>query len=282
MAWFVVPALEDLREQLNKFFPNRDKSSDGGIGDTSHAAGTSSHNPDDLGSPEWDGDPDSLQEVRARDFDVDLNYPGVDAIDVVRHLVAGAKSGRFWWIRYIIYDKKIYHKNNNFNAAGYSGKNAHQHHFHVNNDFSQAADTVKNVDYHLEELVDMPLTNTEYDEIAKRVWDRAYGTNSTALRFPTKDQSAANYNMLGAIFGFDAVKGVNALATVVAGIAEKVDLDPAEVEALRVALDIPTAEENADAVLEALGGVDTSHLATTLRSILTDAQRASLIAALSS
>src|ERR1044071_8683123 len=112
MAWFIVPALEELRMQLNAVFPNRDKSSDGGIGDTSHAAGKSSHNPDKTGSPEY-SDGDSLDEVRARDFDVDLRDPEVSAKDVVNHLVRWAKKpkseGGFWWIRYIIYNRKMYH-----------------------------------------------------------------------------------------------------------------------------------------------------------------------------
>ncbi len=163
--WVVVPNLDALRDQLNTIAPNRDKSSDGSIGDTSHAAGRSSHNPDRTGSPEYrDGDADD--EVRARDFDADLRTPGLTMAMVVRHLVLGARSGRFWWIRYIIFDKIIYHKSNGFEARAYTGQNTHEHHAHVNSDFTQAADTVRNVNYHLEELADMPLTATEKNEIA--------------------------------------------------------------------------------------------------------------------
>jgi glycosyl hydrolase family 25 len=168
MAWFVVPALEDLRLQLNAAFPNRDKSSDGGIGDTSHAARPSSHNPDLTGSPEY-RDGDSKDEVRARDFDKDLKDSSVSAEDVVQHLIKGAKSGRFWWLRYIIYNRRIWSKSNNWSQATYSGSNPHDHHFHVNSDFTQSADTVDNVDYGLDELKPKPNRTVTYQYFTARL-----------------------------------------------------------------------------------------------------------------
>lgn len=284
MAWEVVPVLEDLRLQLNAIAPNRDKSSDGGVGDTSHAAGRSSHNPDRTGNPEYD-DGDLDDEIRARDFDVDLRVPGLTARMVVNHLVKGAREGRFWWLRYIIYDGVIWTAGNGWESRTYTGSNPHDKHFHVNSQFNQRSDNYTGANYHLEELVDMPLTNTEIDKVAAaaatKVWEQAFGTNSTETRFPSRDQAARNYIMLGAIYGFDAVKAVNALAGVVTAIAEKVDLDESEINALKAALDVPTAEENAQATVEALGGVDTNTLANTLRSVLNDEQREALVAALS-
>lgn len=152
MAWVVVPALEDLRLQLDAVAPDRDKTSDGGIGDTSHAAGKSSHNPDRTGNPEY-RDGDSADEVRARDFDRDLNHPDLTMLEFVRHLVLGARAGRFWWLRYVIYQGVIYHKSTGWAARAYTGANQHDHHAHVNNDFTQAADAARGVNYHLEDLV---------------------------------------------------------------------------------------------------------------------------------
>jgi hypothetical protein len=152
-SWVIVPALEDLRVQLNAIAPNRDKSSDGGIGDTSHAAGRSSHNPDETGNPEWDNDPDNLPEVRARDFDKDLRHPTITAERVVQHLLKYARNGTFWWLRYIIFNKRIWRKSNGWRQESYTGKNNHSHHFHVNNDFTQAADNVSGVNYRLKELL---------------------------------------------------------------------------------------------------------------------------------
>lgn len=152
-SWVIVPALEDLRLQLNAIAPNRDKKSDGGIGDTSHAAGRSSHNPDETGNPEWNGDPDNKPEVRARDFDKDLKHPTISAERVVQHLLKYARNGTFWWLRYIIFNKRIWRKSNGWRQERYTGVNAHTEHFHVNNDFTQAADNVSGVNYRLRELL---------------------------------------------------------------------------------------------------------------------------------
>lgn len=152
MAWVVVPCLNELRDQINAIAPDRDRASDGSIGDTSHSAGKSSHNPDRTGSPEH-ADGDAADEVRARDFDVDLRTPGLTMLEVVRHLVTGARQGRFWWLRYIIFQGVIYHRSTSWQARAYTGANSHHHHAHVNSDFTQAADTVRGTNYRLEELV---------------------------------------------------------------------------------------------------------------------------------
>ena len=73
-----------LREQIDDAFPGRDRTSDGWIGDTRHAARKSDHNPDAQG---W---------VRAIDVDRDLAGKGrkpdvmPDLVDQIRLL---AKSG---------------------------------------------------------------------------------------------------------------------------------------------------------------------------------------------
>lgn len=46
MTWRLAKALETLRSQVNAKWPNRGKGSDGSVGDTSHAARPSDHNPD--------------------------------------------------------------------------------------------------------------------------------------------------------------------------------------------------------------------------------------------
>jgi hypothetical protein len=175
----VVQCLEDLRTQLNAIAPNRDKSSDGGIGDAAHRERRSSHNPDLTATPEW-RDGDSKDEIRARDFDKDLRETGLTMMMVVLWLVRGAKSGEFWWLRYIIYAGQIWHKNNGWIARDYDGDNQHLEHAHVNSDFTQKADDVKNCNYRLE---DIPMALTDADKVwiadkidaaatkaAERVW----------------------------------------------------------------------------------------------------------------
>lgn len=151
-SYEVVPPLEDLRVQLNQVAPDRDKTSDGSIGDQAHSERASSHNPDETGTPEW-RDSDSKNEIRARDFDKDLRRKGLTMEMVVQLLVRGARSGRFWWLRYIIYAGRIWHKNTGFETRTYSGSNGHYEHAHINTDFTQAADNYTGADYGLEELL---------------------------------------------------------------------------------------------------------------------------------
>lgn len=156
MAPTLVRPLVNLRSQLNDVAPGRDKSSDGWIGDYAHSQGTSGHNPDDTSrnNAEWDGDADSIQDVRAVDLDEDLRTPGLSMAEICRHLVQGARSGRFWFIRYIIYEGVIYHKNTGYAARNYTGSNPHDHHMHVSSGWSESADDA-NPDYGFEELLDM-------------------------------------------------------------------------------------------------------------------------------
>lgn len=63
MAWRLAYSLDTLRIEVNAQFPNRDKRSDGAIGDTSHAASASDHNPTR----------DVYQAVCALDIDTDLD-----------------------------------------------------------------------------------------------------------------------------------------------------------------------------------------------------------------
>lgn len=152
MTWVVVPNLQELLEQMNKRFPNRDKASDGSIGDTAHKTGSSSHNADKSGNPEW-RDGDSKDEVRARDFDKDLkDAGGVTMEHVVQLLVKLARAGRLPHLRYVIFNKRIWHKRDNFVTRTYTGSNPHDKHMHVNSDFTQAADSATGVNWHLTDL----------------------------------------------------------------------------------------------------------------------------------
>ena len=127
---------------------------------------------------------------------------------------------------------------------------------------------------------DEEMTPAEIDAIADAVWAKAYGTASTKARFNKDSDSARNYLMLNAIYSYDTGRNVAALADVVAGIAQRVDLDPAEIEALRTSLAVPTSAQNADAVVNALGGLEPGQLADILINILGADRAAALKAAL--
>ncbi len=109
MAWHVAPSLVRLRREINIKWPNRDKRSDGSIGDASHSARYSDHNPNGHGS------------VNALDIDKD----GINA----RWLVDQLKKHPS--VNYIIFNRVIYSRRYGFRARRYTGTNAHTHHIHV-------------------------------------------------------------------------------------------------------------------------------------------------------
>ncbi len=197
MAWTLVPALQEFRIQINELCPNRDKASDGVIGDYNHQKGDSSHNPDDTGkgNAEWDSDPDGKEEVRAVDIDVDFRREGVTAQRLVNHLVKYAKNGTFWWIRYVIYNRKMYHRRNGFAATDYTGANPHDHHVHINSEFTQSSDNVSGVNYRLEELVEEVVTGQDKKDIAKLVVAEITGAMADGTALETRTGAATlNYN----------------------------------------------------------------------------------------
>ena len=110
-----------LREQIDNAYSERDRTSDGWIGDLRHSARKSDHNPDVQG---W---------VRAIDIDRDLYGKGrkpdvmPDLVDQIRLL---AKSGDKR-ISYIIFDGKIASSKKAWAWRPYDGINKHNHHAHV-------------------------------------------------------------------------------------------------------------------------------------------------------
>lgn len=250
-TWVVVPNLDNLRDQLNEIAPDRDKSSDGSIGNQAHQDSRSSHNDDLHGNPEY-RDGDKVPEVRARDFDKDLRRPGLTMAMVIRHLVEGARIGRFWWLRYLIYDGIIYHKSNGFQARTYTGQNKHREHAHVNSDFTQAADTVRNVNYHLEELV--ALSETEMNKIADLTVKKLLGT-------PIKDaaDNDGDRRSLSLRTWFEHFDGreFTTQRTVINDLTAKLDTIRASLAAVEDAIDAlsAAAAPTAEALEEALRNV---------------------------
>lgn len=124
----ITPALGAARESLNRRFPDRDKASDGWIGDAAHRGTRSGHNPDETGNPEYQ-DSDSLDEVRAVDLDDDLRHPGLTMHDVVRAILATpADRGR---CSYLIYDRTIWSRSADYEPRDYTGTNPHTSHLHI-------------------------------------------------------------------------------------------------------------------------------------------------------
>jgi len=119
---------QQLRLQVDDSYPDRDRTSDGWIGDARHSARPSDHNPDAAGI------------VRAIDIDRDLLgkvKPDLmpDLADQIR-LCAKRGDKR---IAYVIFNGKICSRKSLWRWRAYKGSNPHVKHCHVS--FTKKGDT---------------------------------------------------------------------------------------------------------------------------------------------
>ncbi len=121
MSYFLAPAGLKLWTEVRTRFPGRDAASDGWIGDASHAARPSDHNPC------WSCSGSSYGIVRA----VDLDGDGWPAEACVQYLLARCRSGAERRVAYIIYKRRIWSVTYGWTQRYYSGTNPHDAHFHV-------------------------------------------------------------------------------------------------------------------------------------------------------
>lgn len=141
MAWVLTTGLKTWRDEINAVFPDRDKTTDGAVGNLAHQGSSSGHNPDKTGNAEYK-DGDSRDEVRAVDIDRDL-VPGSDVNwmeRVVQFVVEKARRGEYVPFRYIIYNRRIWHRTYGWTTRTYTGANAHDHHAHFSGDWTNKAD----------------------------------------------------------------------------------------------------------------------------------------------
>lgn len=121
--WRMCVAGATLRAETNARWPRRDKASDGGIGDATHASRSSDHNPWIKKPP-----PPSMGIVRATDTDVN----GIDAAWFAEHIRKRGAAGDPRLINggYVIFNRRI----TTPDWKGwkvYTGTNPHTSHVHV-------------------------------------------------------------------------------------------------------------------------------------------------------
>lgn len=122
--WYLAESLVALRTEVNRRWPNRDKSSDGAKGDDAHAQRVSDHNPD------WSAG----GVVRAVDVDK-------DGIDVQQLLDAVVRDPR---VAYVIWNRRIASATDDgqpWDWEPYDGPNPHTSHVHISIKHTRAAET---------------------------------------------------------------------------------------------------------------------------------------------
>lgn len=117
--WHVPASLRALRAEVDQRWPDRDKSSDGTIGDPAHSVSKSEHNP--VGHP-FGPAYGTAGAVHA----MDITARGIEVDEVLAGLIG---DQRVW---YVIYDRKIWSKNYGpWDERFYTGSNPHTTHIHV-------------------------------------------------------------------------------------------------------------------------------------------------------
>jgi hypothetical protein len=220
--WYLNPALTRFRTAVNRRYgARRDLESDGTIGDRAHQNTSSDHNEDADGS------------VDAWDMDVDLNgrgRPNAEDIEALKRVFEAHPSSSYW-----IHNDQIAKRSNGWRRESYvyAGPNRNRHTKHVHWTTRQSHETSTAAWILEDDMTPDELLNTRIDS-------PSLGSRTFA-DWLKGGQSAANK--------------VDALAAVVTKIAEKVDIDPAELEAITAAAREGAASAADDIVARILVGL---------------------------
>src|SRR3954466_4890576 len=158
-SWVLIPCLKTLFAEFDRIAPNRDKASDGSIGDTAHSQTSSDHNPDETGNVPI-RDADRVNEVHAIDVDNTLRESDLTMEKAVQFLLGRCRSGAEKRLRYIIYNRRIWSASSGWVQKTYTGASPHTEHAH----FSASYETnleASTASWHLE---DIPVALTDDDK----------------------------------------------------------------------------------------------------------------------
>lgn len=128
-TWELVRCLESLRDEINELAPDREKYTDGSVGDSSHSGSSSDHNPDETGiTPNEDAD--DINEVHAIDVDKDLRKAGWSMSRVTEIIVTRHRTGQDNRLQNVIWNRRIASRSWGWTWRSYGGPNAHTEHAH--------------------------------------------------------------------------------------------------------------------------------------------------------
>lgn len=133
MTYRLARSLAVFRDEVNARWPNRDKASDGWIGDAAHASRQSDHNP-------WVKDSAGVGVVRAYDTDAGTGANTDIGLWLAEHVRALGQSGHpaLGTGSYVISARRIASPTSEWKWRAYTGANPHTTHTHVSVSLDQA------------------------------------------------------------------------------------------------------------------------------------------------
>jgi hypothetical protein len=201
MAWFLNPALTNFRNAVNKGYPNRDKASDGTIGDEAHQASSSDHNPD------------ADQSVDAWDMDVNLygagKAPPAADIEHLKKVFQAHPSSQYW-----IHNRQIASRSNGWQRTTYTGPNPHDKHVHWNTREAYENSTTA-------WRIDM-VTSADADLIVNRLLTTVLGSSGPNVGVALQSTYHLAVQIAGKV-DIDETELAAIQAAAAAGVAEQVD-----------------------------------------------------------
>jgi hypothetical protein len=227
--------LVTLRSEFNAISPNRDKGADGSIGDSNHTS-SSDHTPDEDSRILEDHDADHKNEVHATDIDSSGPWPGEGTQKQrfdrkVKKVIAEEKKkwlddNDMCRLNYVIWDEKIYDKDNDFEPRDYDGHDPHTNHAHFSSRYETRAENdtrpfgVANEEDEMELTDKITLTADAADAVGGKAGDQK--TVETTL-------------LLMLIYSSRANKAASAAKESAAATAKELSNVKAELEALKAA-----------------------------------------------
>jgi hypothetical protein len=129
VSWYAASSVKNALAQASALWPNRNKGTDGTIGDPAHAASESDHNPDSKGC------------VHAFDLTHDPAH-GVDTFKLADHLRDRANADPAFRrvVKYVISNRRIYNPSISPAWRYYPGDSPHTDHVHVSINYTTEAE----------------------------------------------------------------------------------------------------------------------------------------------